>query len=243
MAARRAEFGRLLTATSQFDRGLAHRVFAEVLKPLLDPNQFLKAELDSVMVPTLLETLAVRFRAVNTDLRAFVGEVFKSKTYQLKSAGTTAGNDPLLARHALRRHHSEVMESLIATVTGMPVAAGADLTFVRDSFGYPMNRISIKERSNAVNMSQSLLFLNSPVVQNKITAGTSTIATLAAQVTASTLTQDQAITRLFRLSLARDPSSDELGFARTTVTSAATVRAGLEDVAAVLMSTIEAHTR
>ena len=41
------------------------------------------------------------------------------------------------------------------------------------------------------------------------------LATLAAQVTASTLTQDQAITRLFRLALARDPSTDELGFART----------------------------
>lgn len=243
IAARRAEFGRLLTTTSQFDRGLAHRVFAEVLQPLLDPNQFLKAELDAVTVPTLLETLATRFRAVNTDLRAFVGEVLKSKTYQLKTAGTTAGNDPLLARHTLRRHHSEVMESLVATVTGIPVAAGNDLNFVRDTFGYPMGRISISERSNAVNMSQSLLFMNSPVVQSKVTAGTSTVATLAAQVTAGTLTRDQAITRLFRLALARDPSTDELGFAQATVTGAGTVRAGLEDVAAVLMSTIEAHTR
>lgn len=243
MAARRAEFGQLLTATDEFDRGLAHRVFAEVLQPLLDPNQFLKSELDSVAVPTLLETLALRFRAANTDLRAFVGEVFKSKAYQLKSAGTTAGNDPLLARHTLRRHHSEVMESLIATVTGQPVAAGNDLNFVRDTFGFPMDRISISERSNAVNMSQSLLFMNSPVVQNKVTANGATVATLAAQVTAGTVTQEQAITQLFRLALARDPSSDELGFAASTVTGAGTVRAGLEDVAAVLMSTIEAHTR
>jgi hypothetical protein len=242
MAARRAEFARLLTATPQFDRGFAHRVFAELVLPLLDPNQFLKKNLDSVAAPALLDALAARFRGVNTDLRAFVAEVMKSKTYQLTSAGNTIANDTLAARHALRRHHSEVMESIVQNVTGMPLAGG-DLNFFRQTFGFPTARASIAERSNAVNMSQSLVLMNSPIVQAKVSGATATPATLAAQVAANTITQDQAITQLFRRALARDPSADELGFARQAVAAAPTVRAGLEDVAAVVMSTIEAVSK
>ncbi len=239
MAQRRAEFGRLLTSASQFDRGLAHRIFSSVKQPLLDPNQFLKRNLDAVAVPGLLETLGARLRANNTDLRAFVGEIFKSKAYQLSANGSSTGNDPLLARHVLRRHHSEVMESLVSGVTGLGLAGG-DLDFFRQTFGYPLNRTTISERSDAVNMSQSLVLMNSPVVQAKVSNNTGRVAQLAGQVTASTITRDEAVKELFRAALSRDPSTDELGFALDTVNQAPTVRAGLEDVAAVLVSTIEA---
>lgn len=239
MAQRRAEFARLLTSASQFDRGLAHRIFSSVKQPLLDPNQFLKRNLDAVAVPGLLETLAARFRASNTDVRAFVGEVFKSKAYQLSSAGTSTGNDPLLARHVLRRHHSEPMESLVSSVTGTALTGG-DLTFFRQTFGYPINRQAVSERSDAVNMSQALVLMNSPVVQAKVSANGSRVATLAGQVGANTITRDEAVRELFRAALSRDPSTDELGFALDTINQAPTVRAGLEDVAAVLVSTIEA---
>lgn len=239
MGQRRAEFAALLTSASQFDRGLAHRIFAAVKQPLLDPNQFLKVNLDAVSVPGLLETLGARLRANNTDLRAFVSEIFKSKAYQLTSAGTSTGNDPLLARHLLRRHRSEVMESLVASMTGQALASG-DLAFFRGTFGYPTERVSISERSEAVNMSQSLVLLNSPVVQDKVSANGGRVAALAGQVTANTITRDEAVRALFRTALSRDPSTDELGFALDTVNQAANVRQGLEDVAAVLMSTIEA---
>ncbi|MBX3465656.1 MAG: DUF1549 domain-containing protein [Planctomycetes bacterium] len=239
MAQRRAEFAQLLTNAGQFDRGMAHRIFATVMQPLLDPNQFLRRNLDAVAVPGLLEVLAARFRAANTDLRAYVGEVFKSKAYQLSSIGTSTGNDPLLARHVLRRHHSEVMESLVESVTGQAIVNG-DLTFFRQTFGYPLTRQAIQERSDAVNMSQALVLMNSPVVQNKISANGARVATLAGQVTSNAITREAAVTQLFRAALSREPSTDELGFALQTIQQAPTVRAGLEDVAAAVMSTIEA---
>lgn len=239
LAQRRAEFGRLLTSTFQFDRGLAHRIFASVKQPLLDPNQFLKRNLDGVTVPGMLETLAARFRAHNTDLRAFVAEIFKSKTYQLSAEAPTTSNDPLLARHVLRRHHAEPMESLISNVTGLQLTGG-DLDFFRQTFGYPMNRQSVSERSDAVNMSQALLLMNSPVVQAKVSANNGRVAALAQQVTSNAITREAAVRELFRAALSRDPATDELGFALDTINQAPNVRQGLEDVAAVLMSTIEA---
>lgn len=241
IAQRRAEFATLLTGSRQFKRGLAHRIFAEVAQPLLDPNQFLQKNLDAVTTPAVLDALTTQFDATGASLKGFLGSIFKSKFYQLTSAGKSAANDPLLARHVIRRNHSEVMESLVQTVTGQPIVNG-DLTFFRQSFGFPATRQEIHERSNNVNLSQSLIFMNSPLVHAKLAAQTGQIATLAAQVP-GTLTQEQAITRVFRLALSRDPSSDELGFALDTVRQAPSVRAGLEDVAAVVMATIEAGAR
>ncbi len=241
---RRAEFAGLLTGSTQFRRGLAHRIFSEVAQPLLNPNQFLAKELEGNKTPAVLDALTAQFAAAGTNLKTFLATVMKSKYYQLSSAGTTDVNDPLLARHVVRRNHSEVMESVLQTTTGVAlVAASAEETFFRSSFGFPTMRNDVHERSNAVNLSQSLVFMNSPAVQAKITQNGGTVATIAAQVTANTITREAAVTRLFRLSLSRDPSSDELGFALQTIGAAPTVRAGLEDVAAVTMASIEASAR
>lgn len=242
IAQRRDEFATLFAATSQLRRGLAHRMFAEVVTPLLDPNQFLKKNLDQVAVPQVLDALTQAFDAAGTRPRTFLRQLFASRTYQLSAEGADTTNDPLLARHVLRRNHCEVAESLVEGVTGAAVT-GNDLTFFRQAFGFPAERISIEERSTAVNMSQALLLMNSPIVQAKVAANAGTVAQLATQVGAGTLTQAQAVTRLFQLALARSPSSDELGFATDTIAQATNVRQGLEDVAAVLMSTVEAAAR
>ena len=81
----------------------------------------------------------------------------------------------------MRLHNAEVFETGLNSVTGRTVA-GRDLEFLHQTFGYPFARKTISERVNAVNMGQSLLLLNSPVLQNRITAGGGKIANLAAQV-------------------------------------------------------------
>jgi hypothetical protein len=239
IAQRRAEFAALLTGSRQFKRGMAHRVFSEVSVPLLDPNQFLQKNLDAVTVPAMLDALTTQFEAANGSLKGFLGSVFKSKVYQLTSEAKDTKNDALFARHLLRRQQSEVMESLVQRVTGAGLT-GNDLTFFRQSFGYPMVRGEIHERVAAVNLSQSLVFMNSPVVHAKLTAQASAVGALATQVGSGALTQEQAVQRLFRAALARDASADELGFALDTIKAAPSVRAGLEDVAAATMASIEA---
>jgi hypothetical protein len=242
IAARRAELAGLLAGSSQLRRGLAHRMFAEVCSPLLDPNQFLAKNLTAVAVPAMLDALTNALDGQRTSLKGFLGLVFKSRVYQLTGDGKDTTNDALFARHVARRAHSEAMESLVAQVTGSPLTGG-DLTFFRQTFGFPSDRISIDERSTAVNMSQSLVLMNSPAVQAKIAAPTSAVGALAAQVTASTITQEQAVRALWKSALSREPSTDELGFALGTIQGAPNVKAGLEDVAAVLLSTIEAVAR
>jgi hypothetical protein len=44
LAQRRAALARILSESAAFQRGLGHRVFAEVATPLLDPNQFLQRD-------------------------------------------------------------------------------------------------------------------------------------------------------------------------------------------------------
>ena len=55
-------------------------------------------------------------------------------------------NDNLLQRFPLRRNHSEVLDSALTNVTGMPLGGG-DLTFHRQTFGYgrlPCERITAR---------------------------------------------------------------------------------------------------
>ncbi len=238
MDVRRAEFARLFTGAPQFMRGLAHRVFAEVMTPLLNPNQFLQKELDEVAVPNVLDAIAEAFRAQNTSLQGFLGVVFKSAAYQLSSSadGLDPANDRLLQRRTLRRHHAEVLDAALDELTGATLQGG-DLDFFHQTFGYPEERETITDRSTAVNMSQALVLQNSPVSQERLASGD--MAALAQQVSGGSMTQEAAVQQIFRRALTRDAAADELAACLDTIAQAPSVQEGLEDVAAAVIGTAE----
>ena len=237
LAQRRDEFATLFLGSMQFRRGLAHRIWSDVSQQLLDPNQFIFKNLDSMLAPQVLTALSAGFESVGGDLKGFLGLIFKSKAYQLTSEAKDTTNDSLLVRRLLRRLHCEPSESLVRNVTG---ANPTNLGFFRQSFGFPLDRERIDERSTVVNMSQPLILMNSPIVQGNLAAQNGRVGTLAASVASNTITTGQAVTSLFRAALSRDPSPTELTESLATVTAAPDVRAGLEDVASVLMASIEA---
>lgn len=239
---RRDEFATIFPASSAFKRGMAHRIFAEVGTPLLDPNQFLAKNLDAVAVPNVLAAIETMFDAEGTSLQGFLKQVFTSQWYGLTSDATSMDTsyDSLLQRHVLRRQHAEVMESAVDELTGMTITGG-NLGFFHQTWGLPEAKESIAERSDAVNMSQALVLLNSPVVQDRIEGAK--LTALAADVTAGTITQAEAITKLWRSALSRDPSTDEVTCANDAIGSAATVEEGLKDVAAALGASIEFSMR
>jgi hypothetical protein len=240
-ATRRATFAGIFTASNAFARGTAHRIFSEVMDPLLDPNQFLAVNLSAVQQPGLLTTLTQQFKSGDFSLKSFLRLICNSKLYQLTTAGTTVANDKILARRTVRRHHGEVIEKGIHAVTGQPYTMNA---FFEQQFGYPFQpSISILDRTDQVNISQSFMLLNSPLATNGFAArANSQVQTLANQVTANTLTMSEAITKLFHIALGRDPSPTELSAINTAIAGQAPLVA-LEDVAVAICATSEFMSR
>lgn len=242
-AIRRARFGTLLAASKAFPRGTGHRIFAEVMQPLLNSNRILAQAVADVKVPKVLEACSSVFTAQNTSLKGFLRVLLNSRLYQLTTKGTTVANDAILARHTLRRHAAEVLEAGIVSVTGI-----ADSTSARDDFyskfGYAMDRTVITERSFAVNTIQPLTLLNNPSsAPGKVTNSTGVIAGLASKVDGGTMTLDGAITEIFRRALSRDPTAAELTALKSELSTATTNKEKLEDVAVVVMASTEFSTR
>lgn len=240
LAARRVAFGRLFAGSRAFQRGVAHRLFAELVVPLLDPNQFLQKNVDEVAVPAVLEAVTELYARVNGALPAFLRELFGSRFYQLSSSGR--GLDPkqdaLLQRRVARLRQAEPVDGLLDAVTGQTLGRD-ERAFVHETFGYPELRQSVTERLEAVNLSQPLLLLNSPIVQGRVSSPQGRVAALAAEVDAKQRTLADAIQVLWRASLSREATADELRECLDVAQSGASTREGLEDVAAALLGSVE----
>ncbi|MBA2322161.1 MAG: Ig-like domain-containing protein [Deltaproteobacteria bacterium] len=243
LAVRRQRFAALLVASRAFPRGTGHRIFAEVMQPLLDSNRVLAQQLADVKVPEVLKASTSVFTSQGTSLKGYLRILMRSKLYQLTTKGTTTTNDAILARHPLRRHAAEVLQAGIVAATGV-----ADSTSARDDFlskfGYATERSAITQRSFAINTIQPLTLLNNPSsAPGKVTQSTGIVAGLATKVDGGTLTLDAAITEIFRRALTRDPTATELTSLKNEIATATTTKEKLEDVAVVVMASTEFSTR
>ncbi len=237
---RRATFSQLLRQSDAFARGTSHRIWAELKSPLLDSNQFVKANLDAMGAPAVLAALAKTFKQRNTSLKGFLRDCLNSRLYQLTadSAAVDTAIDGI-ARHKMRRHHAEVIEK------GYRALAGVDMKgtneFFRENFGYPFDRESITSRRDDVNSAQCAILMNSSSVAGVISSGP-TVSKLVADVDDDKIALDQAIVTLFRRALSRDPSPDELQVVLAEAKQCQaerSTREALEDVAAGLAASIE----
>jgi len=237
IATRRAKFASLLAASKAFARGTGHRIWSEVMDPLLNPNQFLQANLAAVVNPKMLDAITSEFTAQNTSLKGFLRDICNSKLYQLTTAGTSTKNDALFARRTVRRHHSEVLNEGVAQIAGVPYTMDSFFSF---NFGYPSNRRTPTERTDAVNMGQAFLLMNSSSgTDGLVQMNGNQVDALATSVTNKTITMQQAVTTLFNSALQRDPSTTELNAFITESASAATPREFLQDAAVALGASIE----
>ena len=232
---RRARFAALFTASNAFARGTGHRIWGEIAAPLLDPNQFLKANLDAVASKPLLDAITALFKQ-NGTLKGFLRQAMASRLYQLSSAGTSTAADRFQGRYALRRHHGEAVERGVAGLAGVTFSANTIFGF---NFGLP-TRDSLESRRDGVSLEQALIQLNSPVsTPGKVVASGATLGTLATQVDGNQITFDAAVTRIVRSGLSRDPTAAELTAARTARTGAPNTRSALEDVAVAVGASTE----
>lgn len=236
IAARRSAFASALTQSNAYARGTAHRIWAEIADPLLNPNQFLAANLATANQPAVLAALAQAFKDQKSSLKGFLRVALNSATYQLSTAGDGL-NDTLLARRTVRRHHAEVLDAGVSTIAGVPYQAEPFFMF---NFGYPDTRTVITERTDAVNMSQAFTLMNSPLsINGKLAMTGSSTMSLAADVDAKKIKLEDAITQIFQTGLSRNPTSDELSTLVGESATAKNTQEALEDVAVSVGSSIE----
>ncbi|HZV01016.1 MAG TPA: DUF1549 domain-containing protein [Planctomycetota bacterium] len=236
IATRQAKFASLLGSSNAFARGTGHRIWSELMAPLLDPNQFLQANLAAVVNPKQLATIATEFANGKTSLKAFVSEICNSKLYQLTTAAASTKNDGLLARHVVRRHHSEVLNQGVSQIAGVAYKSDSFFAF---NFGYPATRLTLTERTDAVNMGQAFTLMNSTHATSGLMVMTGNqIDALAKSVDAKTTTMEAAITTIFNAGLQRDPSATELAAFMNEVSGAATSQMFLEDVAVAVGASV-----
>jgi hypothetical protein len=235
---RRAKLADLFTQSKAFARGTGHRIWTELMGPMLDPDSFLQSNLAGVKNPKLLDQVATTFMDQKTSLKGFLRVLTNSRLYQLSGALKDTKNDALYARHLTRRHHSEVLDSGVSALAGVPYTAMD--TFFSFNFGYPTTRNSISERSSAVNMSQAFTQMNSTRSTNgRIVMTGNQIDKLATSVDNKTIKLEDAVATIFRTALSRDPSAAELNSFVTESQTAATTKEFLQDAAVAVGASIE----
>jgi hypothetical protein len=193
-ASRRAAFAKVFVASNAFARGTAHRIWTEIASQLLDPNQFLAANLAGDQAPALLTALAAQFKANNTQLKAFLRVCLNSNVWQLTAAYPSQAADAYQGRYQVRRQHAEVVDNAVNEVlNGAPIASPpADQIFI-DLWGYPMrqqqNNNQILDRSDALNLSQALTQMNSQNSTPGAVGNSTFLQNLAAQVNGTAVNQ------------------------------------------------------
>jgi hypothetical protein len=243
---RRASFARAFTRSPKFFRATGHRIFGEVMDPLVDPNRMVAKSLSGVLAPNLLATCGTVLEQQGT-LRGFLRVLLNSVVYQYRSDVNDAAafladeakwgmnTDRGFGRRTLRRHHAETLRAALDAVAAHGKARGPlDAGFFETAFGYPTERTLVTERTDAVNPVQVLILMNSPAAQFDVSA-------LAADVDAKKLSLDAAVRVLVRRVLGRAPTADEL---QTLVKTHATpTQEWLEDVTSALVTTPEFSVR
>jgi hypothetical protein len=200
---------------------------------LVEPEDDMR-ETNPATNPELLHALATHFVQSRYDLKELIRTICRSKTYQLSAVPNqyNAQDKQNYSRYYPRRLTAEVLLDSVDTLAessggfaGLPSQTRAvqlpDNSFNVDSyflsvFGRPESSSACEcERSQDASLAQSLHLLNSQDVLARLNADKARPALLAADTTRD---DNQKIRELYALAFSREPSPDELEFARRYLT-------------------------
>ncbi len=254
---RRAAFGQLLAGSKAFKRGTAHRIWSEIAAPLLNPDQFLAANLAGVQSPQLLAALTQVFIDQGTRLKGTLRVFMSSQLYQLTSSAKDTKADALQGRYVLRRQHAEVLSTGDYAVAGVttgsvwtsnalqaattPVLLPTPDIFALN-FGYPIRYTTVNnpQRSDQTAMQQELVQLNSDQATSGIVMDPAAqIPVLAMAVDGGKMTFADAVAVLFRAALQRAPTPAEVRVIQAASVGSPSTQATLEDTAVALTGSAE----
>jgi len=249
-----------------FARTLVNRYWKHFFnRGIVEPEDDMR-ETNPPSNPELLDALAQRFIASGYDLKALIRDITRSQTYQLSAVPNTynKADRQNFSRYYPKRLTAEVLFDSINEVTrtpsafaGLPAGTRAislpDNSFNASSyfltvFGRPDSASACEcERTQEASLAQALHLLNAKDIQEKLTASTSSSATLAAD----SRSDEEKLRELYLTAYARPPEASELQLAKAHVAKprkaadgqlldAATARRqGYEDIIWAILNTKE----
>ncbi len=221
---RRAFLARWMTSpdNKQFSRAFVNRVWAHFLgRGLVEPVDDLR-ETNPPTNPALMDALATDFVRHRFDIRHLIRQIVLSQAYGRSSRITPRNkqDDRYYSRYLVKRLTAEQLLDALSQVTGQPEAfpgmppgyRALQLPDTRvksefmDSYGRPARQITCEcERAQEPSMAQALLFINSDVVNKKVTAD----GGLADTLVKSGRTDAQILDTLYQSVLTRMPTPYE----------------------------------
>ncbi|WP_406693492.1 DUF1549 and DUF1553 domain-containing protein [Singulisphaera sp. Ch08] len=238
-----------------FARAIVNRYWKHLFgRGLVEPEDDMRAS-NPPSNPELLDFLATDFVRHGYDLKQLLRRMATSRVYD-RSSLPTPGNErdrQNYARYFPRRLPAEVLLDAIGNVTGSPeVFDGLPRHFratqlpddgfasaLLETFGRPKRESVCEcERSTEPSLSQSLLLLNSPTLQRKLSADGGRAALLANDPRPD---RDKVVS-LYRLALSRVPSDEEQAVCQAHIDrlrSEGRLRLAYEDLIWTLINTKE----
>ncbi len=253
-ADRRAAFAEWLTKPGNafFAKSVANRVWFHLVgKGIVDPVDDFRESNPSAN-DELLDSLATEFTKSKFDLRALVGLILKSRTYQLSAVpNETNREDTKYFSHAVTKLlTAEQILDALSDFTGVPekfagLPAGTRAVQLPDgevnhaflkTFGQPARELACEcERESDGNLAQALQLINGPTVNEKVKHPASRITALLG----AKLTDRQILDELYMVALSRKADEDEAKAALAHVTKNADRRKAWEDVVWAILNTRE----
>jgi hypothetical protein len=203
--------------------------------------------------PTVLARVAGSFRGSDYDIKALLRAVLNSETYQRQIRPGEAPDDHLLfaSVYPSRLRADALWQSLVGALGPMAGGPGGfkgkgppggfgrfglEGQF-KQEFGFDP---STKAEEVEGSISQALIMMNSPLINQKIKAtGTNVLA----RILASNPKDDEAIRMVYQRTLARAPSERELTRCREHIRTVGNRAEAFEDILWALLNSTEFQTK
>lgn len=255
-AARRKALATAVTAKDNpwFAAAFVNRVWGELMgQAFYMPIDDLGPQKEAVM-PEVIARVSAGFRATNYDVKRLFRELMTSATYQRQLRPGESGEDHLLfaAHNPTRLSGDALWRSLTGALGPIGGGFGGRGRFgggfgrgrfqpleqlVKQEFAYdPSTRPEEVEGS----VSQALLLMNNPALNQRLRAGGSTVL---ARVLETYSKDDEALRALYLRVLARRPTDRELARCRDHVATVGSRTEAFEDVLWALINSTEFQTK
>ena len=234
-----------------FAGAFVNRIWGELMgQAFYQPIDDLGPEKEAFM-PDVVARVAGSFRGSDYDIKGLFRAVMNSDTYQRQIRPGESPDQHLLfaAHHLARLNANALWMSLVDTLgqlggpqpKGMfagPFARFAGFeTLFKQEFGYDP---STKAEEVEGSVSQALLMMNNPTINQKIRAnGTN----LLARILTSYTQDDEALRMVYMRTLARRPTDRELARCRTHIRAAGSRAEAFEDILWALLNSTEFQTK
>jgi hypothetical protein len=200
----------------------------------------------------LMNALTKFFTQNNFDVRALIRLIANSRTYQLtfKPNERNERDDKNFSHYIARRLSAEQLLDAIGQVTAQPdkfpgLPSGTKAiqlpdnkvqSYFLDVFGRPARTISCEcERTGAPNIAQALHLMNSPAINQKISANGGRVD----QLVQSGKSDREVVEDLYLWTVGRFPTREEMQRAEQQIAQSQSRKAGVEDVFWALINTKE----